>query len=85
MIIDIIQTITNFLKLRNQITITQICSYTYEHTYIYSLDISNMNIDNIYKKIIMQHKFNELEKLDCSGNSCSVDQNCIYELKKITQ
>lgn len=63
--IDIIQNITNFLDIYDQIKILQLNTYIYDNLKIFTLDIKNIKLSNkLTQKIIEQHKFSFLKKLN---------------------
>lgn len=71
MILDIIQNITDYWHLKDQITCTQINSYTYDNIFIYKIGNMPTGIDGQKKQyklnqsIIEQKKFNRLKVLKC--------------------
>lgn len=66
MFIDILQIITNYSIINSQINICCIDLCTNVDIFIYSLTCSRTT--NITQKIIGQHKFSRLKRLDCSYN-----------------
>jgi len=66
MIIDLLQTVINYSKLKPQIYITQIDGYVHESVYIFHLTVpKNVRFN---QSILEQKKFAKLKKIDCNGN-----------------
>lgn len=72
MILDIIQNITDYCRLRDQITCTKITSLTNENLYIYEVDTEFKKIN---QKIVEQKKFSKLKILKCNASRDVKDVN----------
>lgn len=64
MITDILQTVTNFSRLKNQIICMKMDSYSYINIYIYHLKCYK----NMDQNTIMQQKYSKLKTLNCNKN-----------------